>query len=259
MKTLQQVKTLFLAWQDYHSREWFPIGKLTFDGKKYKFVYINGAKDAQEKRGFKPLLSFPNFEEIYYSTNLFPIFANRLMSSSRPEYHSFLERLNLSKDETDLMKILAHTDGKRETDSLTIFPYPSIDEKGKYHLYFLAHGLRYLPPETITHIETMKRGEQLWLAHEFHNPYDNKALTINTADHYIVGYCPRYLVGNIFDILMQEPQLVEVKVAKINHKPTPIKFRLLCEMIYSGIEGYCPFQQKEYQPISQVNNCASLN
>jgi hypothetical protein len=37
------LKTLFLAWQDYQSRLWFPVGRLTFDGEVYTFVYIKGA------------------------------------------------------------------------------------------------------------------------------------------------------------------------------------------------------------------------
>lgn len=36
------LKTLFLAWQDGKSRYWYPIGRLTFDGEMYKFVYTQG-------------------------------------------------------------------------------------------------------------------------------------------------------------------------------------------------------------------------
>jgi hypothetical protein len=31
------IKKLFLAWQDSQTRHWFPIGKLTFDGKNFYF------------------------------------------------------------------------------------------------------------------------------------------------------------------------------------------------------------------------------
>lgn len=82
-------KTLFLAWLDPISRYWFPIGRLTFDGGIYQFVYTQGVKEAQEKCAFKPLSSFPRLDEIYTSTQLFPVFANRLMSRSRPDYSSF--------------------------------------------------------------------------------------------------------------------------------------------------------------------------
>jgi len=69
---------LFLAWQDPVSRYWFTIGRLTFEDGKYQFVYTQGVKEAQEKCAFKALSSFPNLDEIYTSTHLFPVFANRL-------------------------------------------------------------------------------------------------------------------------------------------------------------------------------------
>lgn len=87
MKTL---KTLFLAWQDSDSRRWFPIGRLTFNTDKYEFVYTQGAKEAQKECGFEPLLSFPYLDQVYTSTQLFPVFANRLMPRSRPEYSDFV-------------------------------------------------------------------------------------------------------------------------------------------------------------------------
>ena len=244
-------KALFLAWQDYESRVWFPIGRLTYDGTRYQFVYIKGAKDAEQQCGFQPLISFPQWDQVYYSTHLFPVFANRLMSRSRPEYKSFVERLNISLNEDDPMVLLARSEGKRETDSLTVFPCPEADESGKYELHFFAHGLRYLPEGAITRIEQFQVGDRLWLAHELQNEYDKRALTLNTQDHYLVGYCPRYLLSNIFDILMKNPQLVDVRVERINQLPTPLSHRLLCKMTYSILDDVQPFSQEEYQPIAK--------
>ena len=247
---------LFLAWQDYESRVWFPIGRLTFDGTKYQFVYIQGAKDAEQQCGFQPLISFPQWDEVYYSNYLFPLFANRLMSRSRPEYKSFVERLNVPLEEDDPMVLLARSEGKRETDSLTVFPCPEPDEKGKYELHFFAHGLRYLPAGAIARIEQFQIGDKLWLAHEFQNEYDTRALTLNTQDHHIVGYCPRYLLSNVFDVLMRSPNLVDVRVERINHSPTPLRFRLLCKMTYSTLDRMKPFSQERYQPIAQFEAVA---
>jgi hypothetical protein len=243
------IKTLFLAWQDYQSRSWFPIGRLTFDGKKYRFSYIQGVKDAQEQCGFKPLFSFPELEAVYESDYLFPVFANRLMSAARPEYKNFLNRLNLPENTTDLMLMLARSEGKRETDSLQVFPYPEVDDLGRYCLHFFAHGLRHLPDCAINRINALQVGEMLWLSHEFQNPYDSQALILTTADHYIIGYCPRFLTSYIFDILRSNPFAVEVKVDKINALPNPLQFRLLCRMTYSVFDDLEPFSQDQYQPI----------
>lgn len=145
-------KTLFLAWQDPISRYWFPIGRLTFDGGIYQFVYTQGVKEAEEKCAFKPLSSFPRLDEIYTSTQLFPVFANRLMSRARPDYSSFIEWLNIPNNENDPMAILARSGGSRETDTLAVFPCSGVDEQGHYHLYFFSHALRHLPSSAIERI-----------------------------------------------------------------------------------------------------------
>jgi hypothetical protein len=246
------IQTLFLAWQDHKSRAWFPVGRLTFNGQKYQFIYIQGAKQAQKLCGFKPLLSFPQLEEVYESDYLFPVFANRLMSSARPEYKDFLKRLNLVENTTDLMLMLARSEGKRETDSLQVFPYPELDEPGHYHLHFFAHGLRHLPNCSIQRIDSLKAGEKLWLAHEFQNPYDSQALILTTEDHHFLGYCPKFLVSYVFDILHRNPQAVEVKVEQVNLSPTPLQFRLLCRLDCSMAGDIEAFSQREYEPIKKM-------
>ena len=57
---------------------------------------------------------------------------------------------------------------------------------------------------------------------------------------------------------MRDPNLVEVKVAKVNLPPSPLKSRLLCEMNYSVFEGYVPFTQEEYQPLMEENEVISF-
>jgi hypothetical protein len=245
---LKTTKTLFLAWQDPISRFWFPIGRLTFDQGIYQFVYTQGVKEAEEKSAFKALSSFPRLDEIYTSTQLFPVFANRLMSRSRPDYSSFIEWLNIPNDENDPITILARSGGERETDTLAVFPCPEVDEQGQYHLYFFSHGLRHLPSSAIERINQLEFGEKLWLAHEFQNPYDSQALILNTKDHYIVGYSPRYLLAEIFELLRHNSNL-EVQVERVNQPPTPLQFRLLCKMSVVCRDDFRPFSSSQYQPL----------
>ncbi|MBE9053171.1 DNA-binding protein [Nostocales cyanobacterium LEGE 11386] len=240
-------KTLFLAWQDPESRSWFPIGRLTFDGARYKFVYTQGVKEAQQTCSFAPLSSFPHLEKVYTSTHLFSVFSNRLMSPSRPDYAKFLEWLNISDYKHDPLAILARSGGKRETDSLTVFPCPEPDAAGQYQLHFFAHGLRYLPESAIERINHLELGEKLWLAHEFQNPYDSQALTLHTENHYIVGYCPRYLQSEVFELLCQDPSSVDLRVERVNLPPTPLQFRLLCNIIAQCKDDFRPFSSPVYQ------------
>jgi len=245
---LKTPKTLFLAWQDPIRRYWFPIGRLTFDGSIYQFVYTQGVKEAEEESAFKPLLSFPRLNEVYTSTHLFPVFANRLMSRSRPDYSSFIEWLNIPNNENDPITILARSGGERETDTLAVFSCPEVDEQRHYNLYFFLHGLRHLPTSAIERINQLESGDKLWLAHEFQNSYDSQALILNTENHHIVGYCPRYLLAEIFELLRQNLNL-EVRVEHVNKYLTPLQFRLLCKMSVNCREDFRPFSGSQYQPL----------
>lgn len=249
---MNTLKTLFLAWQDPNSRSWFPIGRLTFDGTIYQFVYTQGVKEAQDRCGFQPLLSFPRWDEVYRSTHLFSVFSNRLMPRSRPDFSTFIQWLNIPQQEYDPIAMLARSGGQKQTDTLTVFPSPAPDEQGLYHLHFFSHGLRHLPQCAIERINRFESGEKLWLAHEFQNTFDCKALTLNTEDHHIVGYCPRFLNSDIFELLRRNHSLVEVRVERVNRSPTPLQFRLLCNLTAPWNDENRLFSSPEYQPLSAV-------
>ena len=243
------MKTLFLAWQDPVSRSWFPIGRLTFNGKEYQFNYTNGVLEAKLKCGFKPLPSFPDFNNVYTSQKLFPLFSNRVMPRSRPDYPEFLQWLNIPQHEDDPIALLARSGGKRVTDKFEVFPCPEPDENGRYRIHFFAHGLRHLPKPAIERINGLQVGELLYLCHDFQNPDDSSALLLYTKDHLIVGYCPRYLWGDILKIISQDQELVRVEVDRLNQPPTPRQFRLLCKMT-TDWGDFRPFQDWRYQPFS---------
>ena len=240
-------KTLFLAWKDPISPNWFTIGRLTFDRGIYQFVYTQGVKEAEEKCAFTPLLSFPRLDEVYTSTYLFPVFANRVMSRSRPDYSSFIEQLDLLNDDPSPMAILARSGGERVTDTFAVFPDPEVDEEGRYNLYFFSQGLRHLPRSAIDRINQFEAGETLWLAREFQNPYDDRVLISNTSDRSIVGYFPRYLLAEVFELLRQNSNL-EVRVERVNKPPTPLQFRLLCKMSVHCRDDFRLFSSFQYQP-----------
>lgn len=240
------MKTLFLAWQDPNSRCWFPIGRLTYDGKKYQFVYTHGIAEAQAKFGFQPLISFPELHKVYTSDELFPLFSNRVMRRSRPDYRNYLELLNISMHEHDPIAILSRSGGRKVTDHFEVFPCPEPDENGFYHIHFFAHGLQHLPLCAAQRINQLQNGELLYLAHEFQNPYDPNALILYTLDHHIVGYCPRYIVNDVFKLKDQSE--VKVQVERVNPVPAPLQFRLLCNLTANRHDDR-PFSSHEYQPI----------
>ena len=75
-------QALFLAWQDQiSSRQWFPIGRLDADVEhsEYRFRYTGGAERAQKEAGFPLVIEFPKLRENYHSSELFPLFKNRVI------------------------------------------------------------------------------------------------------------------------------------------------------------------------------------
>jgi HIRAN domain len=239
---------LFLAWQEPKSRHWFPIGCLEFDGREYHFFYIQGVKKAKNE-GFRAVHSLPDLEKIYSSTHLFPLFTNRLMTRSRPDYGRYIQSLNISAGNDDPMTVLARSGGGKATDSYEVFPDPEIDEKGNYHTYFFVRGLQYMPKCSIDRAATLASGDSLSLSHDLQNLYDPKALLLHTEDRYNLGYCPRYLSHDIFPILQDNPQQVKVKIDRVNQPPTPLQSRLLCTMTAECGRDFVPFAGEDYQPL----------
>jgi HIRAN domain len=240
---------LFLAWQDPKSRNWFPIGCLELNDEKYTFCYISGVKKAMSESGFQPLYSFPELEKVYVSKTLFPLFANRLMPSSRPDYQNYIQWLSIEREASDDMSILVRSGGRKATDDFEIFSCPEPDEAGIYQMYFFVHGLRYVPKSSIEEVDHLQKGDCLYLAQDFQNPYHPQALLIRTKAKHILGYCPKYLVTDISEILHRNPQLVKVQVQQVNPLPTPLQFRLLCKISAQWQQDFTPFNSPDYQSI----------
>jgi hypothetical protein len=245
------MKTLFLAWQDPSSRAWFPIGRLTHDSQQYKFIYLQGAHTASKKAGFQPIISFPDFSKAYYSQELFPLFQNRLLRSSRPDYKDFIQSLNLPDNEKDPITILSRSGGQRQTDSFEVYPCPERNPSGAYSIHFFAHGLRYFPTAAQQRILELQQDQQLWLMHDLQNSFDSHALMLRTEDRHNVGFCPRYLAQDILSLVQNNPQDVKVTVERINPGPTPLQFRLLCCLTAQWHENFQPFTSDVYQPLIQ--------
>ena len=104
------MRRLYLAWEDPEKRRWYPVGCLSTDGQVYRFAYTKGAEAAP---GFVPFGRMTDLSEIYQSNELFPLFANRLMARSRPEYRDYLKWLNLQEKDDTSFVILSITEGAR--------------------------------------------------------------------------------------------------------------------------------------------------
>jgi hypothetical protein len=244
---------LFVAWQDPVARSWYPVGRLTAinGNNEFVFVYTKGAAAAP---GFPAFGGMKDLNGIYVSSELFPLFANRLLSSSRPEYVTLLEWLDIAKDDHDPVEVLALTEGIRKTDSLAMFRLPQIAHDGSIEAKFFLHGIRYLPECAAHRIEELHVEEQLFPLIDISNTYDPNAIAVRSNDpKVILGYLPRYLASEIRGALLDQRVISNVKmeVKKINPK-APVRYRLMC-----GFRAYIPsefkiFTSGNYQPYAAI-------
>lgn len=106
---------LILTWREPNTREWIPVGRLSQDDKtRYIFQYLNGAKKSSN---FIPFGQMQELGKTYISDDIFPLFKNRLLQKSRPEYGSYLDWLGLDST-MSMFDELSRTNGVRATDSL---------------------------------------------------------------------------------------------------------------------------------------------
>ena len=247
------MNTLFLAWQAPQSRRWYPIGRLDRTGGVYRFAYTEGVRAAQAESEFRPLVSFPDLHTVYQSDEIFPLFANRVLSPNRPDYGEFVEWLSLTEHEADPMAILARSGGHRSTDRLEIFPCPSRADGGPLRVHFFVHGLRHQTPQAQERVTRLEPGERLRLCWDQQNTRDDAARNLRTdevedGDMHYVGYLPRYLAHDVGRLPI-DADTPRVEVERVN-PAAPIHFRLLCRMTADWPDGFEPFEAPEYRPLA---------
>jgi hypothetical protein len=239
------MNTLYIAWQDPDTRGWLPVARLIYKEGVYRFEYTKGAKNTR----FVPFGRLKELNQVYYSHELFPLFANRLLTKSRPEYQTYLKWLGVGLETQDPMLLLARSGGVRGTDLLEVFPQPEANAQGEYELYFFSHGLRHQSRETLARINGLTAGETLDLTPDDENPVDSFAIVLHTGDRVKAGFCPRYLAPDLRRLLNSGADW-RLTVARVN-ADAPIQFRLLCKLVFKLPEGVVFFAGEDFKPVSE--------
>jgi hypothetical protein len=246
-------KAVFLAWQDPGSRTWFPIGKLSCEsGDLFRFVYTGGFEIAHARAGLTPLIGFPEVQQVYESSELFPLFKNRIMSRSREEYESYVARLNLPLDGPPPLSLLARSAGRRSTDSFEIFAHPQFirpDGEVRYCIDFFVHGIRHMPASAADRALLLEADERLRLMPDGQNPEDPSAVALRTEDKVLLGYVPRYYCPDL-ELLRQNQTQPEVRVLRVNASPAPVQQRVLVQLDAPWLAEAPPFDRPQYQPLN---------
>lgn len=254
------MKTLFLAWQHTRpdpakrpaSRAWFPIGQLDAspDESFYRFAYTRGALRAANESGFAALASFPDLHRSYESAELFPVFKNRLIQPNREDYGDYVRRLGLTEADADPMAILAVSGGTRQTDNLEVFPKIRKHRDGSFSCRFFLHGWRHVSTAAQTRLESLNAGDPLRVCLELNNPATGAAIQLQTADDYhMLGWAPRYLLGDMLATLAHAPHDLEASVVRLNPPPAPANQRVLVELSGRFDEGFQPMTGGDFRPL----------
>ena len=119
------------------------LGFLTRDHNgAFAFVYLRSAAESGER----PLPGLPSLLTTYRSGRLFPIFAERVMSSRRPDRQASLEALGLGLEAAPF-EVLLRSGGLRVGDTIELLPAPVADAGDQVQFEFLVHGVRYMSRE----------------------------------------------------------------------------------------------------------------
>lgn len=240
--------SLFVVWQDAASRLWHPVGRLTRHAGEYVFAYTKGANASPL---FIPFAGMQKIDRVYRSDTLFPLFANRIIAASRPEYPKVMRWLGLDEEWTDGFEILARSGGVRKTDTLRLVPKPLRTRENLYLAVFFGHGIRYLSDDDRSRLLELEIGDRLFPMHDRQNPSDPNAVLLRTDDPMsFAGYCPRYLAEDFLKLLeaSADPKDVEIFVERIN-RDAPPQFQLLCKVQAPWPQRLEPFSGEEFQPI----------
>jgi hypothetical protein len=244
------MNTLFVVWPDPVVRRWIPVGQLTREDQIFRFSYTKGALKSQY---FIPFGSMKDLNAIYESSDLFPLFANRILPKSRPEYRAYLRWLGLDAGNPDDLEILARSGGIRATDTLEIIHRSDRTNDNQYVVFFFAYGHRHLSRQDQERVLSLKSGEPLQLVRDVQNPADSTTLLLRTGEPFsVVGYAPRYYSVE-FSMLLSVVSREQVRVTVEQVNPdAPSQFKLLCRLSSPWPEEFDPYSDDSFQPLVRV-------
>jgi len=227
-----------VAWQHPTDRGVHPVGLLEYEGHVHRFRYLKAASILPD---FRPFVGFPHLTECYESRELFPFFAQRVMSPRRPDYSGYLRTLDLSDSATPWEQ-LARAEGRLAGDTIQLVPEPRVEADGTTWGRFLVAGIRYRladPVERERVLDTVKPGDHLELTGEPANPKNQRAILTTTGTGIHLGWVPDMLLDYVH--VVWSCGTPEVTVIHKNDAQSPSHMRLLVELRGAVGSAYVPF------------------
>ena len=247
--------TLYLAWQHPPTRRWFPVGRLVHHQSPdvFEFVYVQGAKEAENIAGFRPIPEFPSLSRRYRASELFPTFRNRVMNSSRIDRGTYLSHLGLQAGRCDELAELSVSGGRSHSDSFETFPAIEPNALGKLRTRLMLRGLRHTNPHAVEAIETLRAGDELRVAVELNNPTSTHAILVYTREYQVLGWLPRYVAEAICRNWDWRISDTKAAVAQVNGT-APLSDRLLVDFSGRLPTGFNPMRDlARFQPVPETD------
>jgi hypothetical protein len=208
------------------------VGFLTCRPDGYEFRYVQPADNV------RPLLGFADRSRTYFSTEMFPLFAERIMSARRPDRANYLEALDLSED-SEPWEVLLRSGGRRAGDTIEVLPEPTVLPTGDTSCTFLVHGVRHCGPEASDAICELQPGDLLDLRWQPDNPVNERAVLVLNDTGVAVGYVPDPLVDYVHTVMDAGEH--RLSVVRANGPEVGSHLRLLVRLNGFVPIGYLPF------------------
>lgn len=125
-------------------------------------------KLVEQLADFEPLPGLPDLHQRYDSPRLFPVFANRVMPRTRPDFDLLAARVDLG-GVADPFEVLARTGGRRATDRIEVFLAPERSADNQSSVLFFARGIRHVLGAADA-VAALQVGDRLVLADDSGNP-----------------------------------------------------------------------------------------
>lgn len=239
-----------VLWQDDGSREYHRIGRLSHSDSGYKFVFDSSAPALSERTSFAGLAEFPDWTRTYRSEELFPTFANRVMTPRRDSYRDYLLSLGFGADQRPApFEVLARTLGARVTDRFQVLPVPVVQPDGVVAFEFLLHGGRHVDKDSLK-LAKVSAGDQLHLVPEPGNDFSDVAVLVGTEAALerdtALGYVPNPLAKFVRHLLNEGIPVVataaHVQVPQLGEYLGSDHMRLLVRVDAVVPDGFDPEQ-----------------
>ncbi|WP_206154933.1 HIRAN domain-containing protein [Clostridium muellerianum] len=213
MSTINTRDYIYLVWKYYKTRQRYIVGELSKNGK-YEFRYKAEDINKAIKNGFKPLIAFPDINEVYESYDIFPAFSSRLPDKRRKDVKEILAKYKLEK--YDAFELLKKSGGKLPTDSLEFIDPIFLDETNIEREFYIA-GVRYYDYCDEKSKNTKLKldiNEKLILEKDYNNKYDKYAIKVINKENKIIGYIPVFFSKEISEAIENNRKIKCVVINK---------------------------------------------